>query len=76
MTKRITLADILELSAAERILLAQDLWDSVVDEPDAWSLSESQQAELDRRLEAYRKSPASDRGSSWQAVKDRIQRSR
>ena len=76
MAKKIALSDVLELSAAERILLAQDLWDSVMDDPDAWSLSESQRAELDRRLEAYRKGPDSDRDSSWDAVKARIQRAR
>lgn len=76
MSKKITLADVLDLSAAERILLAQDLWDSVAEEPEAWSLSESQRAELDRRLEAYRKSPDSDGDSAWPAVKARIQRKR
>ena len=57
------LSEALKLSAAERILLAQDLWDSVVGEPDAWQLSEAQRAELDRRLDAYRK------GESTSAVK-------
>ena len=49
------LSEALQLSAAERILLAQDLWDSVAGEADAWQLSDAQRAELDRRLDAYRK---------------------
>jgi putative addiction module component (TIGR02574 family) len=63
-------------SAAERTLLAQDLWDSVINDPDGWTLGESQRAELDRRLEAYRKGQDSDRNSSWGAVKARIRRAR
>ena len=60
-----------ELSISERLLLAQDLWDSVIDEdPDAVQLTEAQRQELDRRLEAYRQSP--QEGSSWQQVKERL----
>ena len=64
----------LQLSAAERILLAQDLWDSVVDEPDAWHLSDAERAELDRRLDAYRSEDSASDRSSWESVKDRIRR--
>ena len=68
------LSEALQLSAAERILLAQDLWDSVVGEPDAWQLSDGQRAELDRRLDAYRRGDSPSDNSSWDSVKGRIRR--
>lgn len=63
-------SEITQLSAAERIQLAQDIWDSVAGSPDAVSLSEAQTLELDRRLEAYRENP--QQGSSWQEVQRRV----
>lgn len=62
--------DFSRLSAAERILLAEDLWDSVATEQDAPALTPTQREELQRRL------AAADRGemtyASWQDVKRRL----
>jgi putative addiction module component (TIGR02574 family) len=62
--------DFSHLSPAERILLAEDLWDSVTAEQDAPPLTPSQQEELQRRL------AAADRGemtySPWPDVKHRL----
>ena len=62
--------DISQLSPAERILLAEDLWDSVTAEQDAPPLTPEQQQELERRL------AAADRGemaySTWDEVKRRL----
>jgi putative addiction module component (TIGR02574 family) len=63
-------ADILNLTLAERIQLVEDIWDSIVECPEAVSLSEAQKAELDRRLEAYHQAP--EAGSPWAVVRDRI----
>jgi putative addiction module component (TIGR02574 family) len=64
--------DFSQLTPAERILLAEDLWDSLTLEQDAPSLSAAQQEELQRRL------AAADRGdmaySPWEDVKHRILR--
>lgn len=49
--------DFSQLTAAERIQLAEDLWDSVADAPEVLELTEAQRAELDRRLEAHRSDP-------------------
>ncbi|MBH8576229.1 addiction module protein [Nostocaceae cyanobacterium CENA369] len=62
--------DISELSVAERIQLAEDLWDSILERQEELLLSEVQQQELDRRLENYQKNPAN--GSSWEEVKKRL----
>jgi putative addiction module component (TIGR02574 family) len=62
--------DFSQLTPAERILLAEDLWDSVAAEQDAPPLSPEQKEELQRRL------AAADRGkiaySSWPDVKRRL----
>jgi putative addiction module component (TIGR02574 family) len=65
-----TKADILSLSVAERIQLAEDIWDSIVEVPDAISLTDGQKAELDRRLDAYHQDPTV--GSPWEVVRRRI----
>jgi len=49
--------DILKLSIAERIELIGDIWDSIAEVPEAVPLTEAQEAELDRRLDAHRKDP-------------------
>lgn len=59
--------EISELSVAERIQLAEDLWDSILEQQEDIPLSAAQQQELDRRLESYKKNPSS--GSSWEKVK-------
>ena len=63
-------ADILGLSVSERIQLVQDIWDSIAEVPDSIPLTDEQKAELDRRLDAYRKDPHS--GSPWSIVRERF----
>lgn len=57
----VTISDLLHLSLAERIHLAEDLWDSVAAEaeaaPERLPVTEAQRRELLRRSEAHRKSP-------------------
>ncbi len=67
---KISLADVLDLSVAERIQLAEDIWDTIPKASEAPKVTVAQRAELDRRLEAHRKNP--DAGSSWEEVKARI----
>jgi putative addiction module component (TIGR02574 family) len=62
--------DILSLSIAERIDLIGDLWDSLADTPEAIALTEAQKAEIDNRLDAYRRDPTA--GAPWPVVRDRI----
>ena len=64
------IADILELSVAERVQMVEDIWDSIAAVPEAVPLSEDQKKELDRRLEAYHLNP--DAGSPWNEVRERI----
>jgi putative addiction module component (TIGR02574 family) len=62
--------EISQLSIAERIQLAEDLWDSILDRQDEVELDKAQQQELDRRLEQHRQDPSA--GSSWEMVKQRL----
>ncbi len=59
-----------QLSVAERIQLAEDLWDSILDQQNELPLTDAQQQELDRRLKRYEQDPLS--GSSWAEVKQRL----
>ncbi|HEV2765616.1 MAG TPA: addiction module protein [Pyrinomonadaceae bacterium] len=61
------LSEILELTVAERIQLAQDIWDSVAAVPEAVPLTDEQKQELDQRLRAYAEHP--DEGISWDELK-------
>ena len=62
--------DIAQLSISERIQLVEDIWDSLVIAPEQLPVSETQQEELDRRMEAY--GDNSERGISWQELQARI----
>jgi len=62
--------DITRLTPAERILLVQELWDSLAPSQESQPLTLAQQQEIERRL------IAADRGeiaySSWEDVKRRV----
>ena len=66
----ISLSELRKLSVAERIQLAQDLWDSIAEEAQTLPLTEEQRAELDRRLADAEQSPGE--GHSWTEVKARL----
>lgn len=68
--KKFGMADILELPLEDRILLVQDLWDSIAEFPEKIKLTAEQLEELDRRLEAFHRDP--EAGSPWETVKARI----
>ncbi|WP_333678803.1 addiction module protein [Dyella sp.] len=45
--------NLLKLPVNERILLVEDLWDSIAADKNALTLTSEQRSELDRRLDAY-----------------------
>ncbi len=65
-----SLAEITQLSTAERIQLVEDIWDTIATQPEEVALTEAQTQELDRRLEAYKQDPAAN--ASWQEVQQRV----
>jgi putative addiction module component (TIGR02574 family) len=61
---------IFEMSVAQRLLLVEDLWDSIAENPHEVPLTDSQKKELDKRLNAYYENP--EAGKSWTEVKGKI----
>jgi putative addiction module component (TIGR02574 family) len=66
---RALLQELLHLTPAERVELAQDLWDSVED-TDFPPLTAEQKAEVDRRLVEHNKDPS--RAIPWEVVRERL----
>ena len=64
---RVPLDDILDLPAAERVEIAQLIWESVLDSPETVSLTQGQRDELERRWRAFEQNP--DEGEPWEDVK-------
>lgn len=69
---KITVADVLEMPVAERILLVEDIWDSVAALHEAIPFTSEQRDELERRLRDYHAHP--ETGLSWDDVKRRIRK--
>ena len=59
--------EIQKLSIPERILLVEDIWDSIARENEAFELSNAQKDELDRRSRSFKENPT--QGRSWQEIK-------
>ena len=66
----ITISEVLALPVEERLRLAEAIWDSVAEVPEAVPLAEAQREELDRRLRSYYREP--DAASPWPEVKKRL----
>lgn len=59
-----------QLSLAQRILLVEEIWDSISSEAEQLPLTEPQKQDLQRRLVNYEANP--NVGSSWPEVKARL----
>ena len=70
--KSSSIAEYVKLSVPIRVQLVEDIWDSIAEMPEELPLTEAQQAELDRRLEAYHRNH--EEGSPWECIKEKIQR--
>jgi len=66
---KITLSDIMELSIPERILLVEEIWDSIAKVEESVPLASSQCEKLDQRVEAYYRNE--NTVNSWKDVKHR-----
>lgn len=62
--------DFSQLTVAERIQLAEDLWDSISEAPEILSLTDAQRKELERRLKAYRSEP--DATIPWESLRQEL----
>jgi putative addiction module component (TIGR02574 family) len=64
--------DFSHLSPSQRILLAQDLWDSVIAGEGAPATTPEQRAEIERRIVAA--DAAGETGRPWRQVLDELKR--
>ena len=64
---RAPLDQILDLPATERVEIAQRIWESVLEHPEAVLLTHGQKDELERRWRAFEQNP--DEGEPWEDVK-------
>lgn len=62
--------EIQRLSPTEKLALVSELWDDLAAQPENVPVTPEQIAELDRRMEDYRRDPA--KVTTWEAIKQRI----
>lgn len=62
--------EIRHLPIPERVLLVEQIWDSIADDEKQFQLTDAQKAELDSRIAAQQADPK--RGSPWGDVKKRL----
>jgi len=67
-------SEIKKLSIAERILMVQEIWDSIAAEQGSLAITEAQKTELDRRIASHDASP--NEGRSWEEIKRRLEASK
>ncbi|MBL7129527.1 MAG: addiction module protein [Ignavibacteria bacterium] len=65
------LSQIKKLSVPEKILIVEDIWDSITLSNEELSVTEKQKKDLDKRLTDYEN--AQTGGSDWSEVKNRIE---
>jgi putative addiction module component (TIGR02574 family) len=69
--KETLVAELLKLSPAERIQLAEDLWDSIAAQPELLPpLSDDQRVEIERRVAEHVSDPGS--ALTWEDVRTRL----
>ncbi len=67
-------SEIRKLSVAERILIVEEIWDSIAAEQESVQVTEAQKTILDSRIASSNASP--EEGKSWEEVKRRLETSR
>jgi len=65
------LSQIKKLSVPERILIVEDIWDSIILSNEELSVTDKQKKDLDKRLKDYKNDQTG--GSYWSEVKNRIE---
>jgi putative addiction module component (TIGR02574 family) len=68
--RKITASDTLSLSIPERILLVEEIWDSIAAKAEMIEITDEEKKLIDQRLQAYYQNP--DGTSPWEDVYKRI----
>jgi putative addiction module component (TIGR02574 family) len=66
----ISMKEINKLSVAEKIVLAEKIWDSIPDDSDEFTISNSDKRELDKRLDRLEAGTA--KTVNWQQLKRKL----
>ena len=64
--------EIRSLSVADRLQLLEEVWDSLVETPEAGPVTDAQRNELERRRRAHARNPSA--AKSWAEVRARLRR--
>ncbi len=70
MERPLTPSEIKKLSVAERILIVEEIWDSIAADQELMEITEAQKKELDRRIASSNAAP--NQGKSWEETRDRL----
>jgi putative addiction module component (TIGR02574 family) len=65
-----SIPEVKRLTAAEKLLLVSELWDDLAAHPTEVPVSREQIAELDHRMEEYRRDPS--QVTSWESIQRRV----
>ena len=65
-----SLPNVQNLTPVQKLQLVGELWDDLAAHPAEIPVPDEHLAELDRRMEAYRKDPS--QVTTWQSVRDRL----
>jgi putative addiction module component (TIGR02574 family) len=64
--------EIQSLSVADRLQLLEEIWDSLIDMPEAVPVTDAQRKELARRRRAHARNPSA--AKSWAQIRARLRR--
>jgi putative addiction module component (TIGR02574 family) len=70
MERSLKPSEIKKLSVTERILIVEEIWDSIAADQELMEVTEAQKKELDRRIALHDAVPS--RGKSWEEIRDRL----
>ncbi len=68
----LTHEEIEQLSVAERVQLAEEIWDTIAATSEQLPVTDAQRQELDRRLALHEREPS--RVTPWEEVRTKLQR--
>jgi putative addiction module component (TIGR02574 family) len=63
-------SNIRQMSVPERVRLAEEIWESIVEDGFEWTLSSAEEAEIDRRMAAIVADPS--RARPWSEIQQRL----
>ncbi len=63
-----TIDEIKKMGLSEKILIVEEIWDSIAKDSEYPDLTDAQRSELNRRIDSYHAHPG--QGRTWEEIKD------